>query len=96
MKTRIIITALALAFSGIAFADRYDDEIAAEKAGQQLADRINAQDEAGRKAAQQRYDKEHPTSSDSSGGGGFVVVVILAVGFLTIGKCCGWKGFSWD
>ena len=67
-----------------AFADRYDDEIAAEKAGQRLADRINAQDEAGREAAKQRYEKAHPSSSDSSGGGAFVLLTIFATVFLSI------------
>lgn len=71
-----------------AFADRYDDEYAAEQAGKRLADRINAQEEAGREAAKQRYDKEHPSSSGGGGGGGGMLLIwIIAIVGLTIHKC---------
>lgn len=70
-----------------AFANRYDDEYAAEKAGQRLADIINAEEEAGREAAKQRYDNEHQSSAGGGGGGGVLLLfTIIATVVLIICK----------
>ena len=83
MKSLILLIALfTLAIHPQkALANRYDDEIAAEKAGERLANIINAEEEAGREAAKQRYEKDHPSSS--SGGNPIALLVMLTPGLIS-------------